>query len=203
MRQTEVVEFKLGPRVPCRIEADPPYTVSWYERDTIVEHTGDRVTITTKGKLHVKMLSKGYTRLGSQASEGEGSMWMTTGFKRDKPWSDEEVPVVGGVLNDLLAGKMKDETVVIKSMKASSLTTSHHPIDTPPTLCNVDNALPELPAPVLSIKNAIDDLGCFDFWMDDDKVKALVNDNAFGKALAPMNVSLGKESDGRWRLTRA
>lgn len=187
MKQTEVVEFKLGPRVPCRIEADPPYTVSWYERDTIVEHTGDRVTITTKGKLHVKMLSKGYTRLGSQVSEGEGSMWMTTGFKRDKPWPDEEAPVVGGVLNDLLAGKL-DEPPVVEAV-------------TVPVVETV--AKPELPAPVLSIKNAIDDLGCFDFWMDDDKVKALVNDNAFGKALAPMNVSLGKESDGRWRLTRA
>lgn len=185
MRKTEVVEFKLGPRVPCRIEADPPYTVSWYERDTIVEHNGERLTITTKGKLHVKLLSKGYTRLGSQASEGEGSMWMTTGFKRDKPWSEEEAPVIGGILNDLLAGKIKDETP-----------------EPPPPPPPAKEPEPELPAPVLSIKNAIDDLGCFDFWMDDEKVRKLVDDNAFGKALAPMLVQLGKESDGRWRLTR-
>ena len=199
MRKTEVVEFKLGPRVPCRIEADPPYTVSWYERDTIVEHTGDRLTITTKGKLHIKMLSKGYTRLGSQASEGEGSMWMTTGFKRDKPWPDEEeTPVVGGILNDLLAGKIKEippEMVTVSAEEKAQLD----------RLVEIakEATLPELPAPVLSIKNAIDDLGCFDFWMDDEKVRKLVDDNAFGKALAPMLVNLGRESDGRWRLTRA
>ncbi len=189
MKDPEVIEFKLGPRVPCRIVANPPYEVSWYERDTIVEHMGARLTITTKGRLHVKMLSRGYTRAGVQSSEGTGSMWMTTSFTRDKPWPDEEeTPVVGGILNDLLEGKIKDE---------GSEPVVETPKDPEP---DPDELI--LPAPVQSIRDAIDNLGCFDFWMDDDKVAKLVDANAFGKALAPMLVQLGKEADGRWRLTR-
>ena len=209
MTTPEVIEFRLGPRPPCRIVANPPYEVRWYEQDMIVEHTGERLTITTRGRINVKLLTKGYTRAGVQASEGTGHMWMTTGFTKDKPMYEDEIPVVGGVLNELLAGRLKDENPApgakfdakINGLIADGLSIARTARPDITKESDPDELI--LPAPVQSIRDSIENLGCFDFWLDDDRVAKLVDANMFGKALAPMAVVLGKEADGRWRLTRA
>lgn len=79
------VEFKLGPRTACKITATPPYTVEWQGQECVVDHTGDRLTITTRG-LSVLVKSKGYTRVNTTKSETvDGSKFVTAAFVPDHP----------------------------------------------------------------------------------------------------------------------